>query len=150
MKHHLVIGLGNPLMGDDGIAFHLAERLRADPRLPPDAEVFWAGDDLVGCAERMMGRRRVTLLDAMLDPSEPGTLRVFDDFSALETQQQSAHQLSAAGALELLRIAYPALREVRFRLLAVTVSSAEMRPELSPGLAAKLPELLDQVLAELG
>ncbi len=151
MKPHLVIGLGNPMMGDDGVAFCLTERLAADPRLPSDAEVFWGGADLLGCSEKMMGRQRVTLLDAMLDPSEPGALRVIEkDFTGLETGQSSAHQLSAVGALELLRIACPSLREVRFKLLAVAVSSAEMRPELSPALEEKLPQLLDQVLKELG
>jgi hydrogenase maturation protease len=150
VKPHLVIGLGNPLMGDDGVAFHLTEKLLTDPRLPADAEVFWAGDDLLGCADRMAGRTRVTLLDAMLDPSEPGTLRVFDDFRALETEQRSAHQLSAAGAIELLRIADPSLRDIRFKFLAVTVISAEMRPDLSPALVSKLPQLLGQVLVELG
>jgi hydrogenase maturation protease len=138
-------------MGDDGVAFHLVEALRRDPRLPGDVEVFWAGDDLLGCADRMAGRTRVTLLDAMLDPSEPGALRVFEnDFADLETDQPGAHQLSAPGAVELLRRVDPSFRGVRFRLMAVAVSSAGMRPGLSPALAASLPRLLDQVLRELG
>lgn len=150
MKPHLVIGLGNPLMGDEGVAFHLLGALRRDPRLPEDVEVLWGGADLLGCADKMIGRTRITLLDALLDPSQPGALCVFDgDFSALESRQPSAHQLSAVGAIELLRITDPALRDVRFKLLAVAVSSAEMRPELSPALAARLPQLLEQVLKEL-
>ena len=150
MKPHLVIGLGNPLMGDEGVAFHLVEALRQDPRLPEDVELLWGGADLVGCADKMTGRTRVTLLDALLDPSDPGALCIFDgDFSGLDTGQPSAHQLSAVGAIELLRIADPSLRDVRFKLLAIAVSSVEMRPELSPALAAKLPRLLDQVLTEL-
>ena len=150
MKPHLVIALGNPLMGDEGVAFHLVEALRQDSRLPEDVEVLWGGADLLGCADKMIGCTRVTLLDALLDPSAPGALSIFDgDFSALETCQSSAHQLSAVGALELLRIADPSLRNVRFKLLAVAMCSAEMQSELSPALAAKLPQLLDQVLREL-
>ena len=150
MKPHLVIGLGNPLMGDEGIGCVLAERLARDPRLPASIEVVEGGTDLLGCAGRMEGRTRVTLLDAVLDPAEAGKLRVYeDDFSALEASQPSAHQLSVAGSLELLKVAYPSLREIRFKLLAVAVSSAEMRNELSPGLEAKLPELIGRVLQEL-
>lgn len=150
MKPHLVIALGNSMMGDDGVAFHLAGQLVTDARLPADVEVFWAGDDLLGCADRMAGRTRVTLLDALVDPSEPGALRVIEeDFGALEAQQSSAHQLSAIGSLELLRIVHPSLRKVRFTLLAIAVSSAEMQPELSAALAAKLPQLLGQVLKAL-
>ncbi len=151
MKRHLVIGLGNPLMGDEGIAFHLLQALRGDPRLPEDVELFWGGGDLLGCADRMAGRSRVTVLDAMLDPSEPGALRVLaeDDFATLETRHSSAHQLSAAGAVELLRRTEPAFRGIRFKLMVVTISAAELQLTLSPLLGAKMPHLLDQVVMEL-
>ncbi len=137
-------------MGDEGIGCVLAGRLAQDPRLPATIEVFEAGTDLLGCAGQMAGREQVTLLDAILDPAEPGALRVFDgDFSALETSQPGAHQLSVAGSLELLRTVYPELRDIRFRLLAVAVGSVEARPELSSALAARLPKLIEQVLQEL-
>jgi len=150
VRPHLVIGLGNPLMGDEGIGCLLVERLASDPRLPADIEVFDGGPDLLACADRMSGRTRVTLLDALLDPSEPGAVRVFEgDFSALETGQPGAHALSAVAALQLLQIAYPELRGVRFKLITVAIDSASFGASLSPQLAAKLPQLLDQVLREL-
>jgi hydrogenase maturation protease len=137
-------------MGDEGIGCVLAEHLAQDPRLPAMIEVFEAGTDLLGCADRMVGRKQVTLLDAILDPARPGALCIFDgDFSALETSQPGAHQLSVAGSLELLRTAYPELRAIQFRLLAVAVDLVEVRPELSPALAAELPKLIDLVLGEL-
>lgn len=150
MRPHLVIGLGNPLMGDEGVGCLLAERLASDPRLPEDIEVFDGGADLLACADRMSGRTHVTLLDALLDPSEPGAVRVFEgDFSALETGQPGAHALSAVAALQLLQVAYPELRDVRFKLITVAIDSASCGANLSPPLAAKLPQLLDQVLRNL-
>jgi hydrogenase maturation protease len=150
VKPRLVIGLGNPLMGDEGIGCVLAEHLARDPNLPPDTEVFVAGTDLIGCAGLMEGRTGVTLLDAMLDPAEPGILRVFeDDFTALDATQPSAHQLSVVASLELLKVAYSSLRDIRFRLFAVTATSAEIGQGLSPALTARLPELLDQVMTRI-
>ena len=150
MKPHLVIGLGNPLMGDEGSGCLLVGKLASDPRLPEDVEVMDGGTDLLACAGRMAGRTRVTLLDAMLEPSEPGAVRVFDgDFSALETGQPGAHALSAVAAVQLLQVAYPELRDVRFKLITVAIDSASIGLDLSPTLAAKLPQLLDQVLREL-
>ena len=150
MKPQLVIGLGNPLMGDEGVGCLLAERLASDPRLPEDIEVFDGGSDLLACADRMSGRTRVTLLDALLDPSEPGAVRVFEgDFSALETGQPGAHALSAVAALQLLQVAYPELRDVRFKLITVAIDSASFGADPSPQLAAKLPQLLAHVLREL-
>lgn len=137
-------------MGDEGVGCALAERLARDARLPPEVEVVEAGTDLLDCAGRMAGRTRVTLLDAMLDPAEPGELRVFEgDFTTLDATQPSAHQLSVPGSLELLKAAYPELRGVAFRLLAVSVGSAEAREGLSPALEAKLPDLIERILLEL-
>ncbi len=150
MKPHLVIGLGSSLMGDDGIGWRLYEQLAADPRLPGEVELVWGGADLLACYDRMAGRSRVTLFDAILDPSRPGELQVFEDaFDALETGQPSAHQLSAVAAVGLLRTLYPELRPIRFKLLAIGIASAEVRLELSPPLAARLPGLVDEVLSEL-
>ena len=147
MRPILIIGLGNPAMGDEGIGWHVSNRLAADPRLPEDAEVLWAGVDLLAFADRMTGRKQVTLLDAMLDTSEPGTVRVFeDDFTELENRQPSVHQLSAVEAIQLLRIVDPSLCAVRFKLIAISIESAEMQSELSPALAARIPALVDRVL----
>jgi len=150
LKPHLVIGLGNPLMGDDGIGCLLAGELASDQRLPPDVELVDGGADLLACAGDIAGRKRVTLVDAILDPSEPGAVHVFEgDFSALETGQPGAHALSAAAALQLLQITSPELREVRFKLIAVAIGSAGVGQALSPELASKLPPLLDRILREL-
>lgn len=137
-------------MGDEGVGCALAERLARDERLPPEIEVTEAGTDLLNCAGLMAGRACVTLLDAMLDPAEPGELRVFEgDFATLDATQPSVHQLSVPGSLELLKAAYPELRGARFRLLAVTVGSAEAREGLSPALEARLPDLVGRIFREL-
>jgi hydrogenase maturation protease len=151
VKPHLVIGLGNTLMGDDGVAAHLLEALGADPRLPEGVELYWAGADLLDQADNMAGRARVTLIDAMLDPARAGDLLVFeDDLSGLAPESPSAHQMAAVGAVELLRMLYPALRSVPITLLAVAVDSASVGLELSPALAARMPGLVEEVLRRLG
>ena len=137
-------------MGDEGVGSVLAERLASDPRLPEDVEVIEGGTDLLACADRMIGRTRVTLLDAILDPTETGAVRVFeDDFSSLETHQPGAHALSVVASLQLLRIAEPGLREVRFKLITVAIDSASLSTSLSPALTAEVPRLLDRTLLEI-
>ncbi len=99
----------------------------------------------------MAGRARVTLIDAMLDPARAGDLLVFeDDLSGLAPESPSAHQMAAVGAVELLRMLYPALRSVPITLLAVAVDSASVGLELSPALAARMPGLVEEVLRRLG
>ena len=150
MKPNLVIGLGNPLLGDEGIGCCVADRLAADPRLPDDTDVLCGGTDLLRYADQMKGRRRVILVDAMLDASEPGSVSVLEDpFPELEDSRQHAHHLSLVQAVQLLRIASPSLQAVRFTLVAVAIESANINSELSPPLAAKMPEVLQRVRREL-
>jgi len=145
MKPVLVIALGNPLMGDEGIGWHVAGRLAADPRLPPRVEVVWGGTDLLRLADRMAGRSRVILIDALLDGSKPGDVTVFDSLAGLDPRQEHAHHLSVVEAVQLLSMVAP----VPFTLLAISVSSVEMRPDLSAELAARLPAIIDRVLEKL-
>ena len=142
MKPRLAIGLGNPLMGDEGIGWHVAGRLAADPRLPADAEAIPGGTDLLGCAARIEGRRHVVVIDAMEDDAEPGSVSVVQ--GEMEERQEHAHHLSVAQAVKLLQLTTPA----RFTVLGVSVRAARLGEELSPALAARLPAIVDRVLEE--
>ncbi len=146
----LLIGLGNPLMGDEGIGWHLAERLREDPRLPANVEVICGGTDLLRCTNQLEGRRHVILVDALLDHGRPGEVVVtrdcFEDFAA---RQGHAHSLSALQAVELLRAVTPGLEAVRFTLAAIRIAKASVRSELSAALAAEIPQILDRLLDQL-
>lgn len=146
MKPVLAIGLGNPLMGDEGIGWHVAERLAGDPRLPEYVEVLCGGTDLLRCAGEIEGRSRAVLLDAIEDGSAPGRVTVFDqDFRGLEDYQENVHHLSVVEAVKLLRLVSP----VRIALLGISISSASLGPALSPSMAARMPAILRQVLENL-
>ena len=144
MNPLLVIGLGNPLMGDDGIGWHVADRLAGDPRLPDGVEVIRGGTDLLRCAAQIEGRSRVVLVDAVQDDAPPGTVSVIGE-EAADLHQGHAHHLSAGQAMGLLRLTMP----VCFTLLGVSVRSVRMAPELSPALCARMPAILDRVIEEL-
>lgn len=146
MKPLLVIGLGNPLMGDEGIGWHVARRLAGDPRLPDTVEVISGGTDLLRHAGPIEGRRRVVVIDAIQEDGQAGSVSILDeDFPALDGRQQHAHHLSAVQAIGLLRMITP----VRFTLLGISISSAAVNSQLSPALAARMPAILDRVLQEL-
>ena len=151
MKPHLVIGLGNRLMGDEGVGWHIIDRLAADRRLPEDSELLWGGTDLLACASQIEGRRRITLVDALLDPSQTGNVEVFEEgLEGLQDRQGHAHHLSLTQAIRLLQVASPSFASARLRLITIAIDSARQQPELSPALAAKMPQILARVLEELG
>jgi len=164
MKPLLVIGLGNPLMGDEGIGWHVAERLSADPGLPADAEVVCGGTDLLRFADQMEQRRRVIVIDALLVDTEPGSVWVGEDpggepsgagastcqpfssrTSVLDNRQHNAHCLSAVQAIQLLRMT----TQVPITLLGISVRGVNVQTGLSPELDARMPSILEHVLREL-
>jgi len=147
MKPLLAIGLGNPLMGDDGVGCVVAERLASDPRLPECTEVICGGSDLLRYAGQMEGRNRVLVIDAMQDDTEPGSVLIFEGArSGLDERQDNAHHLSAVQAIRLLEMT----KSVPCTLLGISVSSVAIGTALSPTVDARLPVILDRVLQELG
>ena len=145
MKPRLVIGLGNPLMGDEGVGWYVASRLADDPRLPADTETIWGSTDLLRYAGDIEGRSRVILVDAVQSAAAPGAVTVFEDCAELEDRQTNAHELSVVQAMRLLQMMTP----VRFTLLGVAVWLVDVSGHLSPALEARMPAVLDRVLEEL-
>jgi hydrogenase maturation protease len=149
VKPVLVIGLGNPLMGDDGIGWHVAGRLAADQRLPDSVEVIYGGTDLLACADQMEDRDRVVLIDAILDLDAPGSVTVYRSFEDLRTDSAGAHHLSVVDAIGLLQAISPELASVEFTLVAIGVDYARMETDLSPAIVARVQEIIDRILTEI-
>ena len=147
MKPDLVIGLGNPLMGDDGAGAAAAEVLANDRNLARRVDVICADTDVLSCATQMERRRRVVLIDAM-EGEIPGSVSILRESPPLDAQQH-AHHLSAPAMLALLRQVTPTLRDTQFTWILVTVSSARVGTQLSPEVAAAIPKVLDRVRQEL-
>jgi len=147
MKPVLAIGLGNPLMGDDGVGCIVAERLACDPRLPECAEVICGGSDLLRYAGQMEGRDRVVVIDAVQGDMEPGSVEIFEGAgSGLDERQDHVHHISAVQAIRLLEM----IKSVHCTLLGISISSVAVGTSLSPKVAARMPTILDSVLQELG
>lgn len=150
-KPVLVLGLGNPIMGDEGVGWHIVGRLNKDPRLPAHVEALACCTDLLRHASRIEKARHVILVDALLDARHPGRVEfVRRSFADFDTRQGHAHHLSSVQALELLRLLDPALASVRFTFALVAISGATPGAELSPPLAAALPGIVDAVLEHCG
>ena len=110
----LVIGLGNPLMGDDAFGSRVIQRLRREASNSPlQADLVDAHTDLLGQIDQFPAYERVVLVDAILDPEqkvgsagqvvllEEQTMRTWPETSS------SAHQLAPILAVRLFRRLHP-------------------------------------------
>ncbi len=139
----LAVGLGNPLMGDDGVGCRAAELLASDPRLPSGVEVVCGGTDVLRFAGMFEGRHAVVLIDAVATDGPPGQVEWVDD-AAFEPHT-NAHHLSVTESVALLRLT----TEVPIHVLGIAVKSAAAQPGLSPELAAAMPAAVDNIVTEL-
>jgi len=150
----LVLGLGNPILSDDGVGVRVAEAVRTSlpPNVPVDVcELSVGGLRLM---EQMLGYERVILIDAMQPGhGEPGTFQrlSYDQLVSLcPTQHMTCvHDASLVTALETARrMGLPVPREIVIYAIAVQ-DVCSFSEELTPAVARTLPAVLTAVLEEL-
>lgn len=130
----LVVGLGNPLMGDDGIGVRVSRELRE--RRVVDINVVDGGTPGFGLLELLAEERLVIMVDAVDAAREPGSVFWVDpDTLFSETRKSSLHQINLTDALDLL-----GKSGTRATLKIIGVQPSRVGPglELSEILAARM------------
>ena len=70
----LIVGVGNELLGDEGLGVHVARSLLALKPLPEGVEVIEAGTAFFDVLPDLAGRTRVIIVDAIRMGGEPGAV----------------------------------------------------------------------------
>jgi len=146
----LVLGLGNPLLGDDSVGLKVVALVRE--RLAGRADVEVAEEEAGGLRlmERLTGFDRAVLVDACVSGAAPGTVRRIgpDD---LPTQRTAiAHGIDLPRALALgLSLGLPMPASVR--VVAIEAESVlEFRDFMTPAVAAAVEPAVAAVIDEVG
>jgi hydrogenase maturation protease len=147
----LVLGLGNPILGDDAIGWHIARALATE--VDPDAvEVDYQALGGLALMERLAGYRHALLLDAVVSGAPAGT--VFSLPAArlgerLSGHTACAHDLGLAAALDLGRTLGLALPQRPWLVGVEARPQFEFGERLSDEVARALPRALDAARAWL-
>ncbi len=145
----LVIGLGNPDRGDDGIGTRVVHDLVGT--LPPDVTVLARRGDLLSLIEDWAGFDAVVCIDAAAPRGVPGRICRIDLNSAelpRDLTFTSSHALGLPEAIELARALALAPRQLI--VYAVEGGSFEGGAPLAPAVAAAARVVADRVAAEVG
>lgn len=108
----LVLGLGNVLLGDDGVGPAAIARLERDYRIPPAVRLVEGGTLGLLLLDEIAEAQHVILVDAVATDAPPGTAVRLDGaevFSAVR-DRLSVHQVGVADLLNAARLIgrYPA------------------------------------------
>lgn len=150
----LVLGLGNPILTDDGVGVRVAEAVRK--ALPPDSPIEVSELSVGGLhlMERMLGYDRIILIDALhRSDNKPGAIHrlSLDDLRAISPTQHSAstHDTSLITALDMAhRIGLTLPQEITIYAIEVE-NILDFGDEPTPAVARAIPIVTTAVLEEL-
>jgi len=73
----LVLGLGNPLMADEGIGTEIIKKLQSASEKFPEADFIDAGTGGLSILYKLQGRKNVVIIDCAKMNTAPGTIKKF-------------------------------------------------------------------------
>lgn len=145
----LVLGLGNVLLGDEGVGVWVATSLSREFGFPPEVAVLEGGTLGLDLLPRLEGVERLLLIDAVKLGREPGEIvRLEGDAVPVALDDKiSPHQI---GVQDLLAAARLLDREPPLVVLwGMEPECLDPGTGFSPRVAEALPRLRDGVLEEL-
>lgn len=149
MRPILILGLGNPLQGDDGVGSRVAQVLERRA-LPDDVEVIDGGTPGIGLLNLLEGRARVIIIDAAEMGLQPGAFRRFEPQDVMLTGSKNRFSLHRTGVADALMLA----RELNIELppivfFGVQPAIVDWSDALSPAVQAAVPQVIEAVLTEV-
>ncbi len=134
-----MVGLGNPILGDDGVGWRVAEELRRQP-LPPGVEIDQMASGGIGLMERLVGYNKAIVVDAMQTGRyPPGSVRCFrleELENSFAGHLGSAHETNLRTALELGRDLGAELPDAVFVVAIEAQQVYDFSEQLSPEVEA--------------
>ncbi len=146
-KKTLVLGLGNVILGDEGIGVHVVRALEKQT-LPEGVECLDGGTGGFILLEPLENADRVILIDAAADGNVPGTItRTTPRFSRDYPPTLTAHDI---GLKDLLDVFYMQGGGLDVVLYAITIDPHQtISMNLSAEGTTAAAEAVERILAEL-
>lgn len=146
-KKVVIIGIGNLILRDEGVGIHAVRALEGR-KLPSQVEVIDGGTALMEVLPVIRDAERIIVIDALKGGAEPGTIyRLRPEDLMVEAERPlSLHQVDF---LEVLGMARQLGGAPEVVIIGVEPKEIAWGMELTPEVEAKLPRVIEAVLAEL-
>lgn len=139
----LVLGVGNLLMGDEGVGIHAVRRLQTES-LPASVRVLDGGTGGFHLLSLFQEFDPIIMVDATMDGKDAGTVTCLHPrFAGDFPRTLSAHDIGLRDLLESAALLGPL---PRIRLITVSIDAAgPMTMELSPPVEDALPAVVQEI-----
>ena len=154
-KETIVVGLGNPLMADEGIGVVLVEELSklaaAGELASENVEYYDGGCGGMYLLHTIAGRKKAVLIDCCIMGTDPGTIRRFtpDDVNSVKQMAHlSLHEVDILKVLELAKQIGQCPDEIV--IFGIEPVEITQQMHLNEPLQSKIPDYIAEIEAEIG
>lgn len=153
-KETIVVGLGNPLMADEGIGTVLVDelaKLAQAGKLPSENVEYYDG----GCGgmyllHTIAERKKAILIDCCLMGTEPGTIRRFtpDDVTSVKKMAHlSLHEVDILKVIELAKQIGQCPDEIV--IFGIEPASITQQMHLNEAIESRVSDYIEEIRKEL-
>jgi hydrogenase maturation protease len=146
----LIVGVGNQLMGDEGVGPYVIHNLSRLP-MPENVDIIDCGSDILSIISYIDKPKKIIVIDAIRAGGEPGRIYKyhFNELDNIETNTGSAHQLQVVEALRLLKKTCPCLSSCEITVIGIEPKVMKLIADLSKEVRDSIADLTRLVLEEL-
>lgn len=146
----LILGVGNSLLGDEGVGIHVVRAIREIYRDQGSIEYIDGGTLSFTLAEPIARADGLIVVDAARMNSSPGTVKVFHDTEMdryLKGNRQSVHEVSLTDLLDIARLteSLPKKRS----LIGIEPRSIDWNESLSPEVQPAVDRAISEIVTIL-
>ncbi len=149
-KKILIGGIGNVLLGDDGVGPYVAQLLEAHYKFANNVELADLGTPALDLIDRITGKDAVILIDSVEAEAAPGTVLLYrkvDIMRHCPAVRMDPHSPALVDAL--LTAEFFGVAPADVLLVGIQAESLEAGCSLSKSVSASLHRVLAEVLSEL-
>ena len=146
----LVLGLGNPILGDDGVGIRVAQDLRERLTDRTDVDVIEADAGGLRILDLIVGYEKLVLIDSInLSDGKPGRVyRLTPHDLRFTTRVSSPHDVNFATALDLgRRQGLPVPNQIEIYAIGVWENQT-FGENLTPEVERAVPDIVDRILKD--
>lgn len=146
----LILGIGNYILGDEGIGVHIVKYIEDNYKLSPGIEALDGGTGGIYLIEAVHESKKVIIIDATMDEQEPGSVtKLYPKYSADYPRSLSAHDIGLKDMLDAWYIMDG--KPVDVTLFAITIPKLCLDDpciDLSDVLEERIKEYADMIVED--
>jgi hydrogenase maturation protease len=148
----IILGIGNPILGDDGIGVHIVRKLKEKHFHLPDVTIEEAQTGGMNLTDLIRGYEKAILIDAVcINNVSHGCIKRFDIHDISTVHSCNPHDVSLLEAIELSKKIGDTSIPKEIIIIGINLKEIpkEFSDTLSPQIARIVPKAIVMVISEL-